>query len=56
MREAMKDAEPDVREMERKSEELEEEIEQVERDWEGKESDPRVPGAQEDLEEGETER
>lgn len=48
MREAMKEKEPDVREMERRSAELEEDVERVEKDWESKESDPSVPGAQED--------
>ena len=56
MRDVLEDAESGVPEMERRSDELEEEIESVEEDWDSKESDPRVPGAQEDLEDVEVER
>lgn len=45
-----------LEDMEQRSEELRKEIEQVERDWEGKQDEERVPGAQEPLEEVETER
>ena len=56
MRQALEDAEPAADDMERRSEALEEEIEKVEGDWESKQQDDRVPGAQEDIEEVETER
>ena len=45
-----------LEDMEQRSEELEEEIEEVREDWESKQHDDSVPGAQEDLEEVETER
>jgi hypothetical protein len=46
-------AEPerDVEEMEERSERLEEEIEDTRKDWEGKKSDPSVPGAAPDDDE-----
>lgn len=56
MREAIEQTEPVVEEMEERSERLEEEIEQVGDDWESKEADPSVPGAQEPAEEVDTER
>lgn len=56
MREASERTRPSAAEMEKRSEELKEEIENVELDWERKREDRRVPGAQPDLEDVETER
>ena len=56
MREAIEEAEPAVDELEQRSAELEHEIEQTERDWESKQHESKVPGAQPDPEEVETER
>lgn len=53
---AIRESEPAVEDMERRSEALDDEIRRVERDWESKQQDARVPGAQEEIEDVETER